>query len=381
MEWQETFLGSRRRQAGTAIGAILLLVVLLFVAGVFGVPSVTGIENTFGEVNQSTTVVVSDITVENPNPFGISLGGISIDYTVMLNGIEFGVGEKNGLGLSQGVNTVTLRTHLDNSKIPPWWVSHIRNDEVSTLQVRADVSTGFGYSTTEQPVNRTIETDILGAFNTTQNQPVNANAPAIEDPVAVIRQRNATFGQVSQSETPIEVTFIVYNRKDVPIVVSELAYNMTMNDVNVGAGVTNETYVIEPKSTERVTTTIRLQTQRLDEWWVTHLKNNQTTRVFIDFSARISVEGLLDTRVPLEGVDYETFFKTNIFGGTNSTDGSDGPSSTTQADDRSTTEDGDATTTTTDSGEATTTTEEETTTEDDGLLALERVGAFIKTPS
>lgn len=395
MDWQDALVGTRRRQIGTAIGGVVLLVALLFVAGIIGIPGVVGFENSFGTVNESTTVVLTDITVDNPNPFGIGLGGLSVQYTVSLNDIEFGRGQKHGLGLSSGQSTVLLRTYLNNSKIPPWWVSHIRNGEETALEVTADIDTGFGYSTTRQPVDQTITTDILGAFNTTADQPINSSAPLVENPVAVIRQRNASFGTVSSAETPIKISFVVYNPKDVPITVSELAYDVSMNGIDMGEGTTERTYVIEPKTTETIRTTVNLRNDRLDEWWVSHIQNDQVTRLFIDFSARISVEGVTSMNIPLEGLDYETYIRTNIFGGGNasgddpnantSTDGTGGAGTTSSAP-GTTTDGGDSTpttsgseTTTQDGGSDTQTSTTEsggTTTEDDGILGLSAVGGF-----
>lgn len=385
MDVKETLLGSRGRIVGSTIGAIVILLVLLFLGGVIGLPGVTAIQNSFGAVNESTTVVETDITIDNPNPVALPLGGISVDYGVTMNDIAFGEGQKEGIGLPAGKSSVTLQTYLNNSKIPAWWVSHIRNDEETAVEVSADISTGIGYGMSQKPVDRTLRTDILGAFNTTEDQPVNANAPFIEDPVVVIRQRNATFGEVSRSETPIEITFVVYNPKSVPIVLSELGYDMTMNDIDVGEGQTNETYVIEPQSTERIETTARLTTTRLDEWWVTHLQNDQVTRLFIDFSARFSVEGVGSTTIPLEGLDYEASFETDFFGtknqtaenGANQPSTDDGRTATSTAEMTATGTDETPTTTIeeetspTTTAERTTTAGGETTTTDDGILAIE----------
>lgn len=396
MNWQETFLGSTKRKLGTALGGFVLFVVLLFLAGVIGIPAVIGFENSFGTVNESTTVVLTDITVDNPNPFGIALGGLSVQYTVSMNDIEFGYGEKKGLGLSSGRTTVQLQTFLNNSKIPPWWVSHIRNGEETALEVTADIDTGFGYSTTRQPVDQTISTDILGTFNTSEDRPINSSAPLVENPVAVIRQQNGSFGSVSRAETPIKISFVVYNPKDVPITVSELSYDVSMNEIDMGEGTTERTYVIEPKTTETIRTTVRLQNQRLDEWWVSHLQNEQVTRLFIDFSARISIEGVTSIDVPLRGLDYETYIRTNMFGGGNSSgdspgtttggDGSGGDETTTDGEwtrtndgtDSTPTTSNEPTTTQTDGTDTETTTSDggQTTTEDDGILGIRAVGGF-----
>jgi LEA14-like dessication related protein len=53
-------------------GVVVIGVVVLALAGVavfvLGHPSVSGIDNRFGGVNETTTVVESDLTVQNPPP-------------------------------------------------------------------------------------------------------------------------------------------------------------------------------------------------------------------------------------------------------------------------------------------------------------------------
>ncbi|MFC7137390.1 hypothetical protein ACFQRB_14970 [Halobaculum litoreum] len=65
-----------------------------FALGVVGAPSVVGVENRFGEVTTETTTVESDLIVNNPNPIGVQLGGLTADYAVSMNGITMAEGTK-----------------------------------------------------------------------------------------------------------------------------------------------------------------------------------------------------------------------------------------------------------------------------------------------
>jgi len=365
MDLRETFLGSKLRIAGTVIGAVILLVVVLFLAGVFGVPSIVSVSNAFGTVNASTTEIVTDVTVHNPNPIGIGLGTVTIDYTVTMNDVEMATGAKHGVGIGTENSSIRLQTFLDNNKIPDWWVTHIRNGETTDLEVTALVDSGFGLSTSRTPVQREIETDILGSFNTSEDRDINANQPPIEDPVAIIRQQNASWAAVSNETTEINVSFVVYNPKSYALTITELRYDITMNDIDMGAGATEDPYTIPPGETETVRATLAMDTQKFDEWWVSHLQNGQVTALRIDFGATVSAGDLETVTVPLDQLAYEQRIETDLFGG-----GGAGTANTTDADDDTTT-----TTTSGDDGGATTTT---TTTTDDGILALsDPDGAFI----
>ena len=54
---------------------------------------------------------------------------------------------------------------------------------------------------------------------------------------------------------------------------------------------------------ETITATTTIRNQRLDEWWVTHLQNNQRTTMRLDFYARVDVAGDSVT-IPLRNVTH-----------------------------------------------------------------------------
>ena len=95
---------------------------------------------------------------------------------------------------------------------------------------------------------------------------------------------------------------------------------MTMNGVPVGSGQSENTTTVEPGTTETITTTTNMDNKKLDEWWVTHVENNQVTELEIAFSARIDlsnagVGGVEPVEVPLDTIEHE--FETDVFGNKN----------------------------------------------------------------
>ncbi|MEF8856683.1 MAG: LEA type 2 family protein, partial [Haloplanus sp.] len=219
-------LSTTKRVVRVAVVAVVVLAGIAFF--VLSQPSVAGIDNRFGEVNETATVIESDLAVQNPNPLGATFGGLTVDYAIDMNGIRMATGTKEGVAIEQGRSTVRMRTVLDNERIPTWWVSHIRNDERTTLAVNADVhSSGLGASFGAPEVTRPIETDIISAFNATENRPVGESPTG--GPVLVIRETSAQWGNVSASETNIDMRFVVHNPNSYPVPVSELSYCATMN--------------------------------------------------------------------------------------------------------------------------------------------------------
>ncbi|MGQ4555872.1 LEA type 2 family protein [Halobellus sp. GM3] len=349
-------IGGRLRIVLAATLAVGLLGGGAFAAGVVGVPSVAGVENAFGPVNETTTVIETELTISNPNPVGVSLGGVAVRYDVLLNDVPLASGGKRGLAVERGNSTVSLATAARNERIPSWWISHVRNGEETTVTVDTAVRSSTLGRTVDPPnVTREVETDLLSQFESTETRPIDAEQPLVSDPVLYVNETRAEWGEVTESRTPMELTFVVYNPKPYPIAVSELGYDVTMNEVAVGEGATDSEHVVPPKSTETIEATVDIRNQHIDEWWVTHLERNQVTDLRIDFSARLDL-GETAVRVPLDPLTYETTVETDIFG-TKPTDASENGSES----DATGTADGDRTATSEGADRETTATSETST--------------------
>jgi LEA14-like dessication related protein len=301
------------------VGAIVVVLLVgvgggAVALGVVGTPSVTGVENHFGGVNETSTVVESDLQVSNPNPLGVTLGGLTVDYAVSMNDVQMAHGVKSGVDIERGNSTLPFSTTMRNEQIPAWWVSHIRNGESTTLTVDASIHSSLVDRTFGAPqVERSVETDIISEFNSTETRPVNAGAPLVSDPVLYINETSAQWGAVDESETPIAMDFTMYNPKSTPIPISEIGYTITMNNVTVGNGTTEQGYVIPARSERTVETQTVIENPTLDEWWVSHLQQNQRTDLEIDFYAKIEVTGET-VRVPLDAMTYTETIETDLFG-------------------------------------------------------------------
>jgi LEA14-like dessication related protein len=164
------------------------------------------------------------------------------------------------------------------------------------------------------PYSQEITTDVIGQFNSEETRPVNANKPLIEDPVLYVNETSAAWGSVSQSETPIDMAFTVYNPKTVSYTITEIGYEITMNDIGVGEGTTSDPYVIEGESETTIEAATAIRNQRLDEWWVSHLERNQVTDLRIDFYARVELPVGETIRIPLDELAYEKRIETDFFG-------------------------------------------------------------------
>ncbi len=240
-----------------------------------------------------------------------------MNYTVSMNDIQMAQGGREGVRVGTGNSTLGLETQLRNEEIPPWWVSHVRNGERTTLDIDATATSGRLGRSVDFSRSREIQTDLLGAFNSDETRPVNADSPLTSDPVLYVNETRGEWGSVSESETPIEMAFTVYNPNIEPYVVTEIGYDITMNGVEMGSGQTDEGYSIPSYSTETVEFTTALQNRHLDDWWVTHLdeevRGHQVTGLRIEFYAVIEFPTGEEATIPLDALTYEETIETEIF--------------------------------------------------------------------
>jgi LEA14-like dessication related protein len=322
------FLGSTLRIAVTAVVGLAVVIGIAVLLGVLGVPAVETVQNEFGAVNDSTTVIGTDLTVTNPNPIGVTLGGSTVNYTVYMNDVRMANGLKRGLAVQPGRSTLSFATRMRNERIPPWWVSHIENDETTEVLIDARITSSLlGGRTFELPQERTVETDLIGNFNSEETRPIEANRPVVEDPVLYVNETSASWDReaLSAERTPIDMGFTVHNPKPYPYVVSEIGYEIRMNGILVGEGSSDDVATIAPGATETIDTRTAIRNGNLDEWWVSHLQRDQVTNLTIDFSLVVDpveedgpIGGLDGTvgqlELPVEPLDYEETIETDIFG-------------------------------------------------------------------
>ncbi|WP_439026164.1 LEA type 2 family protein [Haloarchaeobius sp. DT45] len=306
--------GSKLRIAATGVVSLVVIVGLLVAVVGVGAPSVDGVENRFGDVNESTTVVVSEIGVHNPNPIGSGFLDVTADYEIGMNGITMATGRKENIQTPPGNSTLELRTDLQNEKIPAWWASHIQNDEQTQVAIDARLNAGLvGRSFSVPTQKRSIQTDMLSSFNSTETREVNADQPLVSDPVLYVNETAGQWGNATNETTPIVLDFYIYNPKPYPIPISQIDYAIFMNELTVGNGTNTQEYVLQPGEVTQVRTVTRIENDRLDEWWVTHVQNDQVTQLRIEFDATLEVSGTKVT-VPMDAFTHRETIETDIFG-------------------------------------------------------------------
>lgn len=306
------------------LGMVVIIVALVvgsvggaFAVGLLGTPHIVGVENHFGAVTDRTTVVETDLQVNNPNPFGVRVGGTTIDYRVHLNTVTIASGSKKGLRLERGSSRLSFRTLMRNRQIPKWWVTHVRNGERSTVTVDAHARPSLLRNRSIRTVGtETVETDLIGSFESETVHPVTApwTPRFTSSPFLYVNRTNATWGRVSEAETPIHTSFLVYNPQPYPIPITEIGYRIWMNGIRVGEGASERGYLVPSGETQTVRARSVIRNSRLDDWWVSHIRNNQMTDLRIEFYARIELPSGRTVRLSFEALEYQQRIETDIFG-------------------------------------------------------------------
>lgn len=295
-------LGSDREGRGLGtVGTVLLIVAVLLVTGVFvvvagfttdllGVPEATAVDNDFAGVNESITVVDSDVTVRNPNPVTVAVDSVDLRHTVFANGVRMGRGSREEVSLPEGNSTVELTTGLRNDRFTDWWVRHIRRGERTNLTVVASVTSAtFDTLYSRTVLTRTVDTDALAAVETDRRIPIEADMALVSGPVLYVEQTRAQWESVSQNRTVVAVNATVSNPTPFDIPLQSVGFDVAMNDIAIANGSTVDATTIPAGSTANLTVRLVVDNGKLDAWWPTHLEGNQTTRVRIDPRVRVDL--------------------------------------------------------------------------------------------
>jgi len=272
------------------VGAVVLIVAaglgayLLFFRG--GLPTIElkSITHRWAYVNETLTAIESTVVVHNPTPISATLK--RLEYTIRLNGIDFGTGRcsKPVEVPAQGDATINLTTYIKNERIPPWWVSHIKAGEkteaiisgtatVEALGTTFDVP--FQYSG-EFETNIEEQADITEPFDI-----LLLSLPVVGDIKITVKEVDTSWGEVTAETAELVHVARIYNPNDFDIPATSMRYVIEANDIRLAEGEQPLNVVLKAKETTPLVLFTYINNTLLDDWWVSHLQNNETTHLVI----------------------------------------------------------------------------------------------------
>lgn len=288
--------------SGGALGAYAL-------SGGVQEPSVEDVTVRWGEVTQDTSEIRATVVVDNPNAVGVP-GVIDIEYTASLNSVAIAEGVKEGVGLPTGQSEIELVIPIENRKITEWWVTHVNQEEESTLAIEASVNGPAGVSFALPTQQQAFETDILGGLGSEGGDELTL----LGEPFLTLGERTAEWGEATAESTPLTVSAEVTNEHDEPLRFDGVGYVIEMNGITMGEGEDMSGLTVEPGETGTLEIDAALDTGRIDDWWVSHLNANETTTLTVETYAIVD-GGEDDPTVELDLIQLGMDLRTDLLGG------------------------------------------------------------------
>ena len=291
---------SGEREMGWGRKALLIGAVALIVAigiGAYwllsggGLPTIElkSITHRWALVNETITAIESTVVVHNPTPISATLK--HLEYTIRLNGIDFGTGRSSEPVEvpAQGDATINLTTYIENEKIPAWWVSHVKAGERTEADISGVATVEALGTTFDVPFQYSgeFETDIEEQADITEPFDIVlvSGLPIIGDVKVRVEEVDTSWGEITAEETQLIHVARIYNPNDFDIPATSMRYIIEANGIRLAEGEQPLNLVLKARSTTHLVLFTSIDNTLLDEWWVSHVQNNETTHLAISIKA------------------------------------------------------------------------------------------------
>jgi LEA14-like dessication related protein len=247
--------------------------------------------------DRETVGVVTTVRAENPNSFAIE--DVSLDYRMSLNGVTVAAGNRTGIGLPPGETTIALPARIDDDRLADWWVAHVRANETLTYRVSVDARVDAAGLTFER--NRSIDgrlfeeqRPVLAAVSAAAARTEGRYARTFEalGLSATVGYElvgtDAEWGRVSRDRTVLRVRYTVRNAGDVAVPAVADGLNLTVEteagrlfrttDPGIDPGDAGGS-LLDEGETRTVTVRLALDNDRIDEWFLGHVRRGERSRL------------------------------------------------------------------------------------------------------
>jgi len=273
-------------------------------------PEVTETEREWGEVTDDTTEIRTDASLRTPEDEEvIDVMTIDVRQETIINGIEVASGTSTVEDLQAGSDTVTIVAEKENSRVPEWWARHLNNGEQSTTVTRPTATVDVLATEFDENLSTResgFETDLLAGMNGERDETVTIDG---RETLTVTRVESS-WGRATPETAPIDTTTTIRNELGRPLTVDAVHYTVTTNGIELADRTEQVGQTIAGDTTDTVDVRMRLDNSRMDEWWVTHVPEEESTFV-VDVEATVSAGGSTE-RVELDSIGQESNIETDI---------------------------------------------------------------------
>jgi len=317
--------------AAAVVGVVLVTATAAaWAGGAFEAPTAGVVEEgEWGAVGEERTEVVTTVWIDNPNPVVAAAGTpVTVEYGVAMNGVTLAEGER-GLSLQQGNQTREITVALRNDRLQEWWVEYVRSDETVTTDIEATARGGVGpardsFTIERETTHLANETPMIDAVEGAVSDLEGSYVDGEGDPLAEVREVTATWGPADADTTTVRVRATVHNAGDEPLPAAafeDLAATVRANDVvlvdvdrrAVALADVDTEETIAPGETRTVTFRVPMDTDRVDDWFRSHVRNGERTDLSVRVQATVEdpATGRVVT-VPRGDATYDCAFQTAI---------------------------------------------------------------------
>ena len=107
-----------------------------------------------------------------------------------------------------------------------------------------------------------------------------------------IREVSLSWGDVAYDFTEIIADVSVYNPSPIPITLKKVTFTLYMNNIKMGGGTTYNPVILGAEKDTVILFTTVLDDSLLDEWWISHIKNGEKTRITIEIYSVIEIHNV-----------------------------------------------------------------------------------------
>jgi len=252
-------------------------------------PKIEKISLSWGNVTYDFTEIIAEVSVSNPSLIPITLKEVVFDLYV--NNIKIIRGSSEGsVNLASFQETVVRLTGiLNNSMISDCLVSHLKNGEKTNIRLSGkavfDLKIMELTRSFEHALN--VTTNILASMSTNQAETIIIGPTEI-----VLKSLTSSWGRITSEEIEINHEAVIYNPNQYPIPMTKIEYEIYANNIRIGGGSTHNPIILGAGKDTVIQLTTVLDNTLLDEWWITHIRNGEKTKITIDIYSIIEIHNI-----------------------------------------------------------------------------------------
>ncbi len=261
------------------------------------------------KVTEEVTPITVRATVFNGFHLGVTIEGGSLD--VYFNDVKLATVELPGQSIGHGDNVVTALVELSNDSLRDAIYTHLSQGEKSKIRIEGVVTVALG------PVKRDVNVSYTRDFETSffpAEIEINKEYSVPGGKVRV-EKLELELAEVTRDYVAVNARLTVYNDTIEPFYVGDLAYSVehVESGVKVAEGRVTERALIEPKASEVIPFTVKVDLGSVKPVWVAHVKNMEESTVRLKLWISVEVAGKTIDLTKQAPLTIERKVKTSIF--------------------------------------------------------------------